>query len=87
MSKQEQESTVRELVRRRDIICDAISRESDRGAVLVGSAFLDRTVELLIRTHFRFAGSNTKAVVDPLFAPMGHLVPFRQRSIWHVHSV
>lgn len=55
----------------------SLSTESDRGCVLVGAAFIDEGLEVLLRARMLHDGPSVKACVDPLFAGLGPL-----RSFW-----
>ena len=65
--------TTKELNRRRDLLFDAFSAESERGVVLVAAAFIDHTLELLLRARFSSHAHKSKKVIDPLFEGFGPL--------------
>lgn len=50
--------------------------ESDRGCVLVSAAYLEDTLETLLRTHLSSDTNCVKKAVDPLFQTMGPLSSF-----------
>ena len=54
----------------------SIRAESDRGCVLVAAAFLDESLESLLRSKMLVEKSARKACVEPLFATMGPLGSF-----------
>jgi DNA-binding MltR family transcriptional regulator len=55
----------------------SLSAESDRGCVLVGAAFIDEGLEILLRSRMLHDAPSVKACVDPLFTGLGPL-----RSFW-----
>lgn len=56
-------------------LVETLMEESDRGCVLVGVAYLDEEVQLLLRESFESAKEVVRKAVDPLlkggFAPLG----------------
>lgn len=65
-----------EKVTRRDELIEALSRESDRGLVLVSASFLDESLEEVLRSKFSMVTIKPKSVVDPLFNTFGPLSTF-----------
>lgn len=59
------------------IFLETITRESDRGCVLVAAAFLDEALDLLLRSRMKSDAKVVKQSVDPLLTGMGPL-----RSFW-----
>jgi DNA-binding MltR family transcriptional regulator len=57
-------------------LCGSLSRESDRGLVLVGVSFLDAQLEALLRAKFSLESPKTQAAIDPLFDVFGPLASF-----------
>jgi len=55
----------------------SLAQESDRGCVLVGAAFIDEGLEILLRSKMLSEGKDVKKCVDPLFVGLGPL-----RSFW-----
>ena len=49
VSDKKTDPIVEEMNKRRDLLFRALDRESDRGVILVGTAFLDDGLEMLIR--------------------------------------
>ena len=68
---------VEQINKRRDLVFDALARESDRGVILVGIAFLDEALEALIRAKFQDKARKIKAMTKDLFGAIGPL-----RSFW-----
>lgn len=65
-----------ELNRRRDLLFDAFSAESNRGVVLVAASFIDHALELLLRARFSSGSTKPKKAIDPLFKNFGPLATF-----------
>ncbi|MHC4455365.1 MAG: MltR family transcriptional regulator [Planctomycetota bacterium] len=61
---------------RRNELFDALSRESDRGLVLVSAAFLDESLEDVLCSKFSMAHKKPKSVIEPLFNTFGPLSTF-----------
>jgi hypothetical protein len=55
---------------------ETLSKESDRGLVLVSAAYLDETLELLLRSIFSVRHTKTNSIVNPLFDAYGPLGTF-----------
>lgn len=55
---------------------DALSKESDRGVVLVSCSFLDNALEELLRLRFSAIHKKSKATINPLFETFGPLSSF-----------
>jgi DNA-binding MltR family transcriptional regulator len=66
-----------EVNRLKDEFFASLKAESDRGCVLVGAAFLDEGLELLLRSTMLNDPGVMKQCIDPLFTGRG---PFR--SFW-----
>ncbi len=58
----------------------SLSRESDRGLVLVGVSFLDAQLEAFLRAKFSLESPKTQAAIDPLFDTFGPLASFSAKS-------
>jgi len=69
-------TTSEEIVRRRDEFFDVLSKESDRGLVLVSAAFLDEALESLLRASFSIRHPKSKSFINPLFDTFGLLSSF-----------
>jgi len=50
-----------------------LQAESDRGCVLIAAAYLDDTLEMLLRTYFANDAASVRKAVDPLFSGLGPL--------------
>ena len=69
-------TTTEDLKRRRDLLFDSLSAESNRGMVLVAAAFIDHALELLLRARFSSSTRKSKKAIDPLFQGFGPLSTF-----------
>ena len=58
------------------LIAQALVKESDRGCVILGAAWLNTALEQLLRAICRTAPEDTKASVDPLFQGYAPLATF-----------
>ena len=76
MSKKLPPHTTEDVRRRRDELFEALSRESDRGLVLVSASFLDEALELLLRGRFSAGHVKPKSAINPLFDTFGPLSTF-----------
>jgi len=76
MSKKKLLITSEEIIRRRDELFEALSDESDRGAILVSASFLDDALETILRVRFSIEKAKAKKVIDPLFDTFGPLSTF-----------
>jgi len=59
--------TSEEIIRRRDELFKALSKESDRGVVLISASFLEEAIESLIRARFSARYLKSKNFFDSLF--------------------
>jgi len=60
----------------RDELFEALSRESDRGLILVSASYLDEALERLLRARFSIEHKKSKSMIDPLFNTFGPLSTF-----------
>jgi DNA-binding MltR family transcriptional regulator len=60
----------------RDELFEALSRESDRGLILVSASYLDEALERLLRARFLIEHKKSKSMIDPLFNTFGPLSTF-----------
>lgn len=58
MARRQIPRTIEDLKKRRDQLFEALSKESDRGSVLVGACFLEEALEALLRAAFDVRGVN-----------------------------
>lgn len=65
-----------ELLAFRNLFFESMDTESDRGCVLVGAAFLDEALEMLLRSKMLRDESTVKRSVDWLFLGLGPLKSF-----------
>jgi len=56
-----------EIIRRRDELFEALSKESDRGVVLISASFLEEALESLIRARFSLGYQKPRDLFDSLF--------------------
>jgi DNA-binding MltR family transcriptional regulator len=59
-----------------DELFEALSRESDRGLILVSASHLDEALERLLRARFSIEHKKSKSMIDPLFNTFGPLSTF-----------
>jgi DNA-binding MltR family transcriptional regulator len=70
-----------ERIRQRyDEFFGSLSKESDRGCVLVAAAILDKYLEMLIRAEFSQDATVVKRVINPLFKGQGPLASFWSKT-------
>lgn len=69
-------TTCEQIIRRRDDLFDALSKESSRGVVLVSASFLEEALESLLRARFSIRHPKSKSSIDPLFKTFGPLSSF-----------
>ena len=67
MRKKSLPTTSIEIVQRRDELFEALSKESDRGVVLISAAFLEEALESLLRARFSIRQPKSKSIIDGLF--------------------
>ncbi len=60
-------------------LAKALLKESDRGCVIFGAAFLDDCLEQLLRTYFRSEDDSARRIVDGLFRSYAPLATFSSR--------
>lgn len=63
----------------RDELFEALSRESDRGLILVSASYLDDALERLLRARFSIEHKKSKSMIDPLFNTFGPLSTFSSK--------
>lgn len=59
---------------------ETLSKESDRGLVLVSAAYLDETLEDLLRSVFSIRRTKSKSLINPLFDGYGPLGTFSAKT-------
>lgn len=77
MAKRQLPATKEEVEALAEKFFSSLVQESDRGCVLVGAAFIDEGLEILLRSKTLHDTLTVKVCVDPLFAGLGPL-----RSFW-----
>jgi len=68
--------TSEEIIRRRDELFEALSKESDRGVVLISASFLEEALESLLRARFSIRYPKSKSSINQLFDAFGPLSAF-----------
>ncbi len=68
--------SIMKMRREAELLQGAFSKESDRGVVLVASAFFDTTLERLLRARFSSRIGKATRLVEPLFGGLGPLSTF-----------
>jgi len=63
----------------RDELFEALSRESDRGLILVSASYLNDALERLLRARFSMEHKKSKSMIDPLFNTFGPLSTFSSK--------
>jgi DNA-binding MltR family transcriptional regulator len=76
MGRKRPPTTREEIIRRRDELFWALSKESDRGVVLVSASFLEEALEALLRARFSVRHPKSKSSINPLFDTFGPLSSF-----------
>ncbi len=76
MARKRPPTTSEEIIQRRDELFKALSKESDRGAVLISASFLDEALEALLRARFSIRHPKSKSSIRPLFNAFGPLSTF-----------
>lgn len=76
MGKKQPPTTCEEIVRRRDDFFESLSKESDRGLVLVSASFLEEALESLLRARFSMRHPKSKAYFKKLFGDFRSLYSF-----------
>ncbi len=70
------DSIIKEMNKKRDLLFEALARESDRGVILIGAAFINDALETLIRAKFQEKRRKIKGMIKDFFGPMGPLGSF-----------
>lgn len=73
-------TTIDELQRSRDDLFEALSRESDRGLVLVSASCLDHSLERLLVARFTMRQAKPRRLVAKLFESFGPLHSFAAKT-------
>jgi len=60
-------ATCEEIIQRRDELFEELSKESDRGVVLISAAFLNEALEALLRARFSIRHLKSKSSMNSLF--------------------
>ena len=76
MADNKTDSVLEKMNKRKDLVFEAVARESDRGAILVGTAFLSEGLEALIRAKFRDKARKIRGITKDFFGPAGPLGSF-----------
>ena len=76
MGRKQPPTTSKEIIQRRDELFQALSKESDRGVVLISASFLEEALEALIRARFSIRHTKSKSSINPLFDSFGPLSSF-----------
>lgn len=76
MARKQPPTTSEEIVQRRDELFETLSKESDRGMVLISASFLEESLEALLRARFSIRYPKSKSSIDPLFDTFGPLYSF-----------
>lgn len=69
-------TTREELIRKRDEFFEVLSKESDRGLVLVSASFLEESLESLLYARFSIKHPKSNSFIKPLFDTFGPLSNF-----------
>jgi DNA-binding MltR family transcriptional regulator len=67
MARKRPPTTSEEIIQRRDELFEALSKESDRGVVLISASFLDEALEALLRAKFSIKYPKSKSTINKLF--------------------
>jgi DNA-binding MltR family transcriptional regulator len=76
MARKRPPTTSEEIIQRRDELFEALSKESDRGVVLISASFLGEALESLLRAKFSLRYPKSKSSINPLFDTFGPLYSF-----------
>jgi len=76
MARKRPPTTSEEIIQRRDELFEALSKESDRGVVLMSASFLEEALEALLRARFSIRHPKSKTSIKPLFNSFGPLSTF-----------
>lgn len=76
MARNQPPTTCEEIIQRRDELFEALSKESDRGVVLISASFLEEALEALLRARFSIRHPKSKSSIKPLFDFFGPLSTF-----------
>jgi len=76
MARKRPPTTCEEIIQRRDELFEALSKESDRGVVLISASFLEEALEALLRARFSIRHPKSKSSINPLFDTFGPLYSF-----------
>jgi len=76
MARKQPPTTSEEMIQRRDELFETLSKESDRGVVLISAAFLEEALEALLRARFSIRHPKSKSSIKPLFDSSGPLSTF-----------
>ena len=68
--------TCEELIQKRDEFFEILSKESDRGLVLVSASFLEEYLESLLNARFSILQTKSNSLINPLFDTFGPLSGF-----------
>ena len=61
---------------KRNKLFEALSKESDRGLILVSASYINDVLESLLRAKFSLNHKKPKSTIDPLFTTFGPLSTF-----------
>jgi len=73
MARKRPPTTSEEIIQRRDELFETLSKESDRGVVLISASFLDEALEALLRARFSIRYPKSKSSINTLFDTFGPL--------------
>ena len=73
MARKRHPTTCEDIIQRRDELFEALSKESDRGVVLISASFLDEALEALLRARFSIRHPKSKSSINLLFDTFGPL--------------
>jgi len=76
MKRKQPPTTSEEIIRRRDELFESLSKESDRGVVLVSASFIEEALESLLRARFSMRHPKSKASLKKLFDDFRPLYSF-----------
>lgn len=76
MARKRPPTTCEEIIQRRDELFEELSKESDRGVVLISASFLEEALEALLRARFHVRHPKSKSSINPLFNGFGPLDNF-----------
>jgi len=76
MARKRPPTTCEDIIQRRDELFEALSKESDRGVVLISASFLEEALEALLRARFSIRHPKSKSSTNPLFDTFGPLHSF-----------